>query len=117
MRILFTIFLMLFFLTAHSVVDDSHLFATNTHISADTQDVKQARAPASKFITPNSHTSNCIQNGSGIGHFASSCLMDSRTFASVIRSKNVNPESIIWYLQFNEISQEYSEHLLRPPII
>lgn len=113
MRILFTAFLILFFATTHGVVDSSHMPTDNIHISADNQDFEPPQMH--QIVTSKTHNKDCIQ--SGIGHSASSCSMDSKVFSSFIGAKKPIFQNIKWYLQFDVMSQDYSDHLLRPPII
>lgn len=115
MRILFTAFLILFFSITHGVVDSSHLSAENMYIAADSQDVKSPQTHTNQIATSKLHTSDCIQNG--IGHSASSCSMDHKVYTSLITLKRPSHENIKWYSLFGATSQEYTNHLLRPPII
>lgn len=117
MRILFTAFLILFFSTTHGVVDSSHLSSVNLHIAADIQDIKSSQTQKHRIVTSMLHTNDCIQNGSGTGHSASSCSMDHKIYTSLIASNSPSHENIKWYSLFDASSQEHSNHLHRPPII
>ncbi len=113
MRILFTAFLILFFATTHSVVEGPRSIAENMQTTAGNQGSEQQHMYP--IVTSKTHHNDCIQ--SGAGHSASSCSMDSKSMSSIFGSQKPISQKIKWYLQIEQISQEYSDHLLRPPIV